>query len=122
MGLGDAYGRSKIGRLHKHRIFQLLLHLARDLLWIFFPLAAQQSYMLDDGKAGGRKKPLHDVLVHSRRRSQNTRPDVGNVRQLQQTLNCPIFTEGAMQHREDDVHADAVLVTPTFAFKGNQRV
>src|SRR5438045_2646097 len=97
MDLGNAYGRAEIGRLHKHRIFQLLLHLARSFLWILLPLAAQKCYMLDDGQARSSKKALHDVLVHSSRRAEHAGPDVGNVRQFEQALNGAIFAEGAMQ-------------------------
>src|SRR5262245_9880838 len=49
------------------------------------------------------EKPLHDNLIHSRRRSQHTTADVWNIGHFEQALNRAVFTISAMQNRYDTI-------------------
>ena len=59
--------------------------------------------MLDDGQPGLGEEPLHHVLVHARRRAQHARTDIGDSRQLEESLNRPILAKGSMQNGKDHV-------------------
>ena len=67
------------------------------------PLRAQQRDVLHDGQPCLREEPLHHVLVHARGRAQHARADVGDARQLEQSLNGAVLAEGAVQHRKDHI-------------------
>ena len=46
---------------------------------------------------------LEDVLVHAQRRGEHARPDVGDVRELEQALHGAVLAERAVKRDEDDV-------------------
>ena len=64
--------------------------------------------MLHNGEPGVRKELLHDVLIHACRRAEHARANVGDARELKQTLDGAIFAESAVQHGKHDVERLAI--------------
>ena len=91
----------QIGRLHEHGIAEALLQPLDRLV----ALAPRHSDVLDRWQAALAEQPLHDVLVHPRRRGQHACPNVGDVGQLQEPLHGAVLAKRAVQYRENYLYA-----------------
>ena len=101
--LADADRGAEVGGLDEERIAQRLFDEPGDAFWVGTPLAAQQGDVRCLGQAGGGEETLHGVLVHGGGGAENTGADVGDVGQLEETLDGSVLAEGAVQDGEDDV-------------------
>ena len=63
-----------------------------------------QSDVPRDGNAVVSHHRLEQVLVHAEGRGGDTRADVGNAGQLEQSLNRPVLAEGAVEDGKHHVH------------------
>ena len=49
------------------------------------------------------EQPPGYILVHSQRRAEHSRPDIGEVRHLQQALKRPVLAVDAVNEGKDDI-------------------
>ncbi len=89
--------------------FSAPLDLLARLLRLVLPLTAQDGDVLHDRQPGIAEEALHHVFVHAGRRAQHARADVGDLGQIEQSLNGAVLAEGPVQHRKDDIHIDGGL-------------
>jgi hypothetical protein len=76
---------------------------APDLVAVVAPVAVSHRDEVDDRQTGVAQDPLLHVLVHSQSRAQDAGADVGDLRQLEESLDRTVLAPGAVQKREDDV-------------------
>ncbi len=63
--------------------------------------------MRDDREAGRGEERLHHRFVHADRRSEDARPHVRDVRELEEPLHRAVLAVRTVQNREDDIEAGA---------------
>ena len=59
--------------------------------------------MIDTWKSGFAEEALHDVLIHAHSRGKHARTYVRNSRELEQSLNGPVFSERPVENGENHV-------------------
>ena len=86
-------------------IAQFVADARRDPGRIPVPLMAQRDEIRSDGKAAAANSFFITALSMPAAEPSTPQPDVGDVRELQQSLDGPVLAVGAVQHREHDVDA-----------------
>ncbi len=69
------------------------------------PFRAQNRQKFADRQPRLQEKPLLHVLVHAHGRADHARAHVRQAGEIEQALHRAVFAVGAVQHREDHVHA-----------------
>ena len=93
MHLRDADGRAEPRGLHEHRIAE----------GVPDRVAEPDRVVARDGDAAVPQDLLEEVLVHREGGGGDSRPDVGDVGQLEQALHRPVLAEGPVQDGQHDV-------------------
>jgi len=57
-----------------------------------------------DGDPSISQKAIHHIFIDSDRRSEDSCPDIGNIREIEQSLDRPIFSVRPMKNRENHIH------------------
>src|SRR5439155_22303475 len=99
----DPDARAAVRGLHEAGIAEGLLDGLDKAVAPGFEVASPQDTMIDDRETGLAEHDLHHRLVHPQRRTQDTRADVGDVRQLEEPLQRALLSAHAMNDREDDI-------------------
>src|ERR1019366_6609134 len=99
----DADRTAEVRRLDEDRVGKRFLDELRRPPGVGAPLAAQQRDVRCLRQAGGGEQALHGVLVHGRGGAEDARANVGDVAQLEQSLNRAVLAKRAVQHGKDDV-------------------
>ncbi len=119
MHLADPHRRSQVRRLHKNRVRQRRFNLFAAAQWLILPLRPRNREIRSLRQSRHGEQLLHHVLIHPRRGPQHPRPDIRQIRHLQQPLNRAILAERPMQHRKDQIQptrqVPALLHNPVLA-------
>ena len=91
--LRDADRRAEPGRLHEDGVAEGVRR----------RVAEPDRVVARDGDAAVPQDLLEEVLVHREGGGGDSRPDVGDVGQLEQALHRPILAEGPVQDGQNDV-------------------
>src|SRR6266567_482358 len=95
---GDSHRRPEVRRLDEEGIvyfpFDCLAHLGR----LAFPLAPKNKHPLDHRQSGVAEQSFHHILVHPGCGGQHARAHVRDSRQVEQSLDGAILTEGSVQY------------------------
>ena len=103
MHLADADGAAEVSGLDEDGIGEGLFDEADGAFGVGAPLAAQQRDVRRLWQAGGGEETLHGVLIHGGGGAEDAGADVGDVRELEESLDGAIFAEGAVQDGKDDI-------------------
>ncbi len=119
--LGDADARAKVGRLDEQRIGQLRLDRADDVRLVGLPRVPPDDDPVGHAQAARPEQDLHDRLVHADGGGQHAAPHVGDVGELEQSLNGAVLAVRAVQHGEDHVQREARHGRRRFCIVGPRR-
>src|SRR5262245_17240126 len=105
MDFADADAGAEVRRLHEVRKAELARDTGAHGGGILTPLPTRHHEVLDDRQAVGAEDGLHGGFVHAHGGGQHAGADVGNVSELEESLDRPVLAVRAVEHDDDDVEA-----------------
>ena len=102
--LGNADGRTEVGRLDKGGIADLALHAVEHGLAVLLPIAALKPGHIKHGQAAALVDQLHGDLVHTSGGAEHARRSIRHTIELQQTLNGAVLAIHAVEAHQRALH------------------
>jgi len=103
--LADADGAAEVCGLYEEGVGEGFFDEAGGLFGVGAPLAAEDCDVRGLREAGGEEHALHGILVHAGGGAEDAGADIGDVGELEETLDGAVFAEGAVEDGEDDIYA-----------------